>query len=342
MRKACLFDGVEFEATRDTARFCSAKCRVAAARASGADPTTGEVIDEAGLFSQEYPKTPEDVTNITLESTPPSDNPFERLASKPYDAEAALAAFKKMGLDQVEWLTTGIPAFDALTKIPKGRLTQIEGRYAVGKTTLCLNMVMGITDKHKVLYIDTESSLNPLLLVALKIDQNNFELYNKSAYLEDIAELLKKAVRSGEYDLIVLDSLAMTTTKTIDEGDITASNIGQKAKIFNKTLELIMGDLRRTKTALVIINQTRDVIGSYTPQTYTPGGSGKDYNASLKISLKTIPSWRFGRTATDTKAKKFIGQEVEATITKSKVNTPHRTAKFKLYYPPEPEVEPMF
>ncbi len=94
-----------------------------------------------------------------------------------------------------------------------------------------------------------------------------------------------------------------------------------------------MGDLRDSKTAFVIINQTRDKIGTYTPETYTPGGSGKDYNSSLMISLKTIKSWRFGRTTSDTKAKIFIGQQIEATIVKSKVNTPWRTTKFKLYYP---------
>lgn len=312
--KICPIDGTKFTPKRADATYCSPKCRKAAARAAGVDADTGEVLS--------VPPAPVDVT----------DNPFDRIKDEPYDREKALKAFKKMGLDEVEWLTTGIPAFDALTKIPKGRLTQIEGRYSAGKTTLCLNMVLGLRDK-KVLYVDTEASLNPSLLVDLKINEANFELYNKSAYLEDITAVLRPAIESGKYDLIILDSLAMCTTKTVAESDITASNIGQKAKIFNKFLELVMGSLRDTKTALVIINQTRDKIGTYTPETYTPGGSGKDYNASLMISLKTIKSWRFGRTAADTKAKKFIGQEVEATIIKSKVNTPWRTAKFRLYYP---------
>ena len=309
MKKICLNDGVEFEAKRDSAKFCKPACRVEYARKNNIVEGTGEIIE-----------------------TPPVKNPFEPPADDDYDAEAALKAFKKKGLDAVECLTTGIAAFDALTMIPKGRLTQIEGRYSVGKTTLCLNMVAGLKDR-KVLYIDTEASLNPELLVALRLDPQKFEIYNKSAYLEDIVPVLKDAIRKGLYDLIVLDSLAMSTTKTIDESDVTASNIGQKAKLFNKFLETVMGDLRDSKTAFVIINQTRDKIGTYTPETYTPGGTGKDYNASLMISLKTIKSWRFGRTAADTKAKKFIGQEVEATIIKSKVNTPWRTAKFKLYYP---------
>lgn len=341
MKKICLNDKVKFEASRATAKFCSPKCRVEYARKNNINEGTGEVLDARGVV---------DNGGMTMGkiSSIKHENPFERPAPDGYDEEKALKAFKKMGLDEVQWLSTGIPAFDALTMIPKGRLTQIEGRYSVGKTTLCLNMIAGLKDR-KVLYIDSEASLNPSLLVKLRLDPAKFELYNKSAYLEDISKILRDAVKSGKYDLIVLDSLAMTTTKTVAESDITASNIGQKAKVFNKTLELLMGDLRDSKTALVIINQTRDKIGTYTPETYTPGGSGKDYNASLMISLKTIKSWRFGRTAADTKAKKFIGQEVEATIIKSKVNTPWRTAKFKLYYPDpidrsdeQEEVEPQF
>jgi len=325
MKKICLNDQVEFDATRDTALFCSPKCRVAYNRKTE-EALKPENIAKHNAREDRLRHLPGGAKIVHAE------NPFERPDPEGYDAEKALKAFKKMGLEEVEWLPTGIAAFDDLTMIPKGRLTQIEGRYSVGKTTLCLNIIAGMKDR-KVLYIDSEASLNPSLLVKLRLDPKLFELYNKSAYLEDISKLLREAVASKKYDLIVLDSLAMTTTRTVAESDITASNIGQKAKVFNKTLELLMGDLRDSKTALVIINQTRDKIGTYTPETYTPGGSGKDYNASLMISLKTIKSWRFGRTAADTKAKKFIGQEVEATIIKSKVNTPWRTAKFKLYYP---------
>lgn len=325
MIKNCLYDNKPFEATRTTAKFCSTEHRVAYARQNNIDTGSGEMLDATGVIDNGG------ATMGKITSVKRSENPFEQVDDS-YDAAAALASFKKMGLDEVEWLSTGIPSFDALTKIPKGRLTQIEGRYSVGKTTLCLNIIAGMKDR-KVLYIDSEASLNPHLLVKLRLDPKKFELYNKSAYLDDISPVLIEAVKSGKYDMIVLDSLAMTTAKSIEDSGITASDIGRKAKIFNKTLELIMGDLRDSKTALVIINQTRDKIGTYTPETYTPGGTGKDYNASLMISLKTIKSWRFGRTAADTKAKKFIGQEVEATIIKSKVNTPWRTAKFKLYYP---------
>lgn len=314
MKKICPIDQTEFDGRAD-AVYCSPKCRKAGARSNG----------------------PNIAINVDVKPVPFIENPFDRPRDPDYDVEKAMAAFKKMGLEEVSWIETGIPAFDRLTKIPRGRVTQIQGPYAVGKTTLALNMIAGLKGR-KVFYIDSEASLNPSLLVRLRLDEKNFTLWNKSAFLEDMYEALLAAAQSGKYDLIVLDSLASCTTKTEAEGDITASNIGQKAKMVNKMMRIIPSLLKEHDTALVIINQEREVIGGYVPVKYTPGGMGVPYAASLMISLKTIKSWRFGRTAGDTKAGKYIGHEVEATIIKSKVNNPWRVAKFKLYYP-DPQEE---
>lgn len=245
-----------------------------------------------------------------------------------YDREANLKAFQKMGLSSVTWISTGIPAFDILTEIPRGRITQIQGPYSVGKTTLALNMIRGLADK-KVFYIDSEAALDPELLVSLELNAKNFKLYNESAFIEDIYEQIIKAAKSGKYDMIVFDSLAACTFRTEEAGDATASNIGQKAKIVGKLMRIVPMLLKETDTALVIINQEREMIGTYVPMKYTPGGMGVPYAASLIIGLKTIPSWKFPKDAKD---GQFKGHEVEVKILKSKVNQPHRTAKFKLYY----------
>lgn len=311
MKKICEFDQVEFESKRADARFCSAKCRVNAARAAGADPKTGEVL--SGI-----PDTKE-------------------LAPKPYDREANLKAFIKMGLSEVAWIPTGIEGFDALTRIPRGRITQIQGRYGAGKTTLCLNLIKG-TRGLKVLYIDTEAALNPHLLADLEIEAKNFTLYNESSYIEDVSEVIRAAAKNGQYDLIVLDSVPMTTTKTIADSEITSKNIGQKAFIIHKLVELIAMDLKRTDTAMVFINQVRDTIGTPYPDTYTPGGTGIPFQASLIVQLRSAKSWRFPRPKKDAKTHVFLGQEVEASIVKTKVDTPKAPQKFKLYYPNPTEV----
>lgn len=319
MKKICPVDGTEFEAKRKSAKFCSPKCRLKAARSAGVDEKTGEVLDEQ-VDWRRY-ADPKDPLYI--------ENPFQRPKAPGYDREKSIKAFIKMGVAETNWLSTGIDEFDELTKIPRGRVTQIQGRYGVGKTTLALNMVQGLTDK-RVLYIDTEAALNPLLLADLGLNDKLFTLYNESNYIEEVAEVIREGAKSGDYDLIVLDSVPMTTTKTISDGKITDSNIGQKAKILHKLMEVIAMDLKKTDTAMVFINQERDVIGGYVPQIYTPGGTAIPFQASLIIALKTIKSWRFPDKPKD---NMYLGHEVEATIIKSKVNQPWRKKKFKLYYP---------
>ncbi len=246
----------------------------------------------------------------------PSEDPVAA-----YDYEKNLKAFENMGLDKVEWLTTGLSEFDALTQIPKGRVTQIQGPYAVGKTTLALNMVAGLKGV-RTLYIDTEASLSPSLLASLEVDPDFFELYNKSAFIEDIYDLIIPAVKSKEYDLIIFDSLAACTFRNEAEGIAVDANIGQKAKVVNKLMRILPMELKTSRTALVVINQEREMIGTYRPVKYTPGGMGVVYAASLMLSLKS------------NKADRFVGgQSVTATIIKSKVSEPWRSATFKIRYP---------
>lgn len=97
-------------------------------------------------------------------------------------------------------------------------------------------------------------------------------------------------------------------------------------------------DLKRTNTAMVFINQVRDTVGTPYPDTYTPGGTGILFQASLIVQLRSAKSWRFPRPKKDVKNHIYFGQEVEATIIKSKVNNPGRVKKFKLYYPNPSEV----
>lgn len=336
MKNKCENCSKKFAAKRASARFCSSKCRVAAARKAGVEPTTGEVMEAPNL-----PVTLSAAAKYVAGEAPTVEKPSSTHVEKGYNREKNLAAFIKMGVAKVDWISTGISDFDELTQIPRGRITQIQGPYGVGKTTLCLNMIKGLKDR-KVLYIDSEASLNPELLVDLELDPAKFHLYNESAYFEDIAEVIRSAAKSGVYEMVIFDSLAATTTKNESEGEFTARNIGQKAFLMHKLVHLTQMDFKATNTAFVVINQERDVIGGYVPQKYTPGGNAVPYAASLIVALKTIKSWRFPEKPKD---KVYLGHEVEATIIKSKVNQPWRVKKFKLYYPnpvmmpDEPEVD---
>lgn len=312
MIKTCENCSKTFEAKRKTARYCSTKCRVAASRPVIVDPK-----------------------DVFIDPAKPGG---DKTVVEPYDREANLKAFIKMGMVKTEWITTGIPELDEFQMIPRGRVTQIQGPFAVGKTTLALNMIKGLQGK-KIFYIDTEASLSPELLTNLHLSSKEFHLYNESAYLEDIYDQVIKAAKSGKYDMIILDSLAACTTRTEEVGDASARNIGQKALIVNKLMRIVPMYLKNLDTALVIINQEREVIGGYVPQKYTPGGMGPVYAASLILGLKTIPSWRFPKEAKD---GNYQGHEIEVRVLKSKVSGPHRTTRIKLYYVnPEAEIKPV-
>lgn len=343
------------------ATYCSPKCRVAANRAKGTvdlskkfeaaeaekyaeaaktravkqsapqsgelatddkgnvvDAGTGEILD-GPAYGESSGLTEEEIL---------ARNPFEQ-QDEAYDTEAALAAFQKMGLDPVEFITSGIPEFDALTQIPRGRVTQIQGPYGVGKTTLCLNMVAGLRGL-RVLYIDTEAVLNAELLTRLQINPETFRLWNESAFIEDVYDTILRALdpkKPAQFDIIILDSLAACTFATEAAGEASSANIGQKAKIVGKLMRIVPMELKRTKTALVIINQEREIIGAYGAQKYTPGGMGVPYAASLMVSLRTNKSARFPKSGPP-----FKGHEVTAEIIKSKVNEPWRKATFPIYY----------
>lgn len=342
MKKICEGCGVKFEAKRATAKYHSDACRKAHKRGpvtakpakKKAKPKTGGQMVVSAVEARAVNGEPIDtgIGEIYGESSGLSEeeilakNPFEKTDTESYDVGANLAAFRAMGLDPVEFITTGIPEFDALTRIPRGRVTQIQGPYAVGKTTLCLNMVRGL-EGLRVLYIDTEASLNPQLLARLHINSATFKLWNESAFIEDVYDVILRALKEPQFDMIILDSLAACTFATEAAGDPTAANIGQKAKVVGKLMRVIPMELKRTKTALVIINQEREIIGAYGAQKYTPGGMGVPYASSLMVSLKTTKGARFPKAGPP-----FKGHEVTAEIIKSKVNDPWRKATFPIYY----------
>lgn len=302
MKKLCEQCNTEFDAKRSTAKYCSDKCRVDAAR--------GTVTTSPGYKPQA------------------KIDPRFLIEKKPYDREANLAAFQKMGLDPVTFITTGVADLDALTQIPRGRVTQIQGPHGVGKTTLCLNMIAGM-EGLKVLYIDTEAALNAEVLTNLGIEAKDFTLYNDSAFIEDIYDVIIDAVSGKKkYDLIIFDSLAACTFRVEAAGGGADANIGQKAKVVGKLMRIIPMELKRTKTALVIINQERETIGGYGPIKYTPGGMGPLYAASLILKLTKLKADRFPKSGPP-----FKGQGITAEVDKTKVNsTMGMKAKFNIYY----------
>jgi len=258
-------------------------------------------------------------TTLTPVTKTPRPHPLEE-----YDYEYNLKKFQAMGVEPVEWLATNT-GLDELTKLPIGRIIELYGPEGVGKTTLALNLIQSIKDK-RILYIDTESTLDPNRLTKLKMPADLVTI-KKLGYVEEIYDTVLNEYEN--YDLIVVDSIANCSFQTEFEGSAGDANIGIKARVLNKLMRLMPHKLSKSRTTLLLINQERQSIGGYVTQFYTPGGAGIQYACSLRIRLKTTLSDRFPK---DPKDGIYQGHLVEAEIKKSKVSVPFRKHKFKLYY----------
>lgn len=215
----------------------------------------------------------------------------------------------------IKFISSGVPEIDAMTQgFPRKRITEIFGPKGVGKTTLMSKIVSGVQDLH-VLYIDAEGGLPERIVQSLP----NIVLSHESV-LEDIEESVHEALDNGEYDLIVIDSVASASPRTEVENN-PGSAMPVKAKLMSQWMRRITGHLMSSNTAVVFINQQRDNINAYGPRTYTPGGVALGYAASLRLELKS------------NKADKFEGgQWVHVEIEKSRICKPYQKTKFKLIY----------
>jgi RecA/RadA recombinase len=137
-----------------------------------------------------------------------------------------------------------------------------------------------------------------------------------------------RALKEPQFDLIVLDSLAAMTNAVEAAGKLADANMGHTAKMLNKLFRIIPMELKRTNTALVVINQERKSFDPYGSPTYVLGGDGLKYGLSLAVRLSTTKAQRFP------KAGPFKGHEVTAEVIKSKVNVPGRKATFPIFYLP--------
>ena len=225
----------------------------------------------------------------------------------------------------VTFITSGVKEIDALVGgYPRGRITEVYGKKSVGKTTLMMYMLAAISQDNKVLYIDAENALNVGRLEELKANMKNID-FSTSSVLEDIGQIILDNLT--KYDVIILDSVAGTITRTEAQSDIGDHVVGVKGKVMNSIFSRRLPEVvAKSGCTLLLINQLRDSFSMYGEPTYTPGGKAIEYAASLRLQLNTV------KADLIIKDKETIGHNVEVKVTKSKVSKPHVTTKFKLLY----------